>query len=94
MVGIVTGCVSLVRKLKGTHTQLKFPFGAKEDVLKVAVDDSDSGMFPLVDHFGVEVNRAQQITGVSPIALSSEQGIESGAGNKKSETPLLIEQDY
>ncbi|MCH2361418.1 MAG: hypothetical protein MK329_10260 [Pirellulales bacterium] len=93
-VDMLTRSGELWQRVYGNHHPLKFPVRAKEDVLNVAVDDSESRMFPLMDHFGVEVHRAQQITGVSPIALSSEQGIESGAGVKKSETPLLIEQDY
>lgn len=94
-VDMLTRSGELWQRVYGERHPLKFPVRARTDVLNVAVDDSESGMFPLMDHLGVDVHRAQEITGVHQTEFSDKSGLNAGQiGNEQPEKPLLIEQDY
>lgn len=94
-VDMLTRSGELWQHVYGQRHPLKFPVRAGKESRDVAVDENESNMFPLMDHFGLDIYRAQEIAGVSPTALSKAQGLKpEKSGTENKETPLLIEQNY
>lgn len=95
-VDMLTRSGELWQRVYGKQHAIKFPVRPKEEAGELTVAESESNMFPLMDHFGADVHRAQQIAGVTPDALLEQQGLDpQQTKNTEPRTgPILLEQDY